>query len=117
MILLSQLIQSLFEAIDAKDLSLLPIIFHKEIVYERPGYDPFSGIERLLKFYNEERVVLEGKHYIENIIADGRYGACWGKFVGRRKDYTEIDEKFADVYIFEEGRIRFRRTHFFRPAI
>jgi len=116
-IFLVELIRNLFEAIDRKDLDFLPKIFHDEVVYERPGYDSFCGIERLLKFYKEERVVLEGKHYLEEIITNEHCGACWGHFAGRRKDYTEIDERFADIYIFERGKIKLRRTHFFRPAV
>lgn len=114
---LIEVIQSLFEAIDRMNLELLSAVFHNEIVYERPGYEPFLGVKSLLKFYKEERVVLEGKHYLEEIITNEHCGACWGRFVGRRKDYTEVDERFADVYIFEGCEIKFRRTHFFKPAI
>lgn len=92
-------------------------IFHPEIVYERPGYGSLCGVARLLQFYQHERVIASGRHSIEQIVIQDDHGACWGRFVGVAKDGTPADERFADVYTFEHGKIIARRSYFFRPAI
>jgi hypothetical protein len=77
----STLVIELFSAVDSSHWEALADIFHSNIVYERPGYNPFVGIDRLLKFYQMERVIASGKHQIEHITIDGSYGACWGDFL------------------------------------
>ncbi len=113
----SALVIELFLAVDSSGWNMLAKIFHHDIVYERPGYEPFVGIDQLLKFYQTQRVIASGKHHIEHIAVEGNYGACWGRFIGVRKDGFPIDELFADVYSFENGKIKTRKTHFFRPAV
>jgi hypothetical protein len=113
----SALVIELFHVVDSCKWESLTDIFHSNIIYERPGYNAFVGIERLLKFYQIERVIASGKHYIEHITIDGSYGACWGRFIGVSKEACQIDELFADVYSFEKGKIKTRKTHFFRPAV
>jgi len=115
--LTGRIIVDLFQAIDASDWEAILNIFHPEIVYERPGYAPFSGSERLLYFYQHERVLASGAHNLERIMYDGNSAACWGRFVGKKKDGSDVDEMFADVYTFEDGKIRTRRSFFFRPAV
>ena len=111
------LINGLFEAVDGSDWSAMERLFHARIVYERPGYEPFDGLERVLRFYQKERILASGKHHLEHIVCEGSAGACWGRFVGFKKDGSAVDELFADVYFFEDGQIRKRRSYFFRPAV
>lgn len=113
----SNIILELFSAIDSSDWISLEKLFHKEIVYERPGYDPFSGLDRVMEFYQKERILASGAHLLEKVVLNGEHGACWGRFIGFKKDGSEVDERFADVYSFKEGRIRTRRSYFFRPAV
>jgi ketosteroid isomerase-like protein len=110
-------ITELFQAIDTSNWEELNRLFHAEVVYERPGYEPFSGVERLLQFYKHERVLASGQHSLECIVTDENHAACWGRFVGLKKDGTPVNERFSDVYTFEDGRIRTRRSYFFRPAV
>ena len=112
-----QIIVNLFGAIDSSDWAALTRIVHPEIVYERPGYEPFKKIERLLQFYQKERVLASGTHRLECIVHDGDHAACWGRFVGKKRDGSDVDELFADCYTFEDGKIRTRRSFFFRPAV
>lgn len=115
--MLAAVITELFQAIDAHDWAALEGIFDPEIQYERPGYPSFVGIERLLHFYREERILAAGSHYIEQIVIDNEYGACWGRFIGVKKDGSPSDELFTDVYSFKDGKIKTRRSYFFRPAV
>src|SRR4051794_12168042 len=112
-----QIIVQLFGAIDSSDWAEVARIVHPEISYERPGYEPFKNIERLLHFYRNERVLASGKHSLEWIVRDGDHAACWGRFVGKKLDGSDVDELFADCYTFEGGKIRTRRSFFFRPAV
>ncbi|MEG4501135.1 nuclear transport factor 2 family protein [Microcoleus sp. F10-C6] len=113
----SKLITNLFVVIDSSDWQALPDIFHPGIIYERPAYQPFVGIERLLVFYRQERIIHSGKHHIENIITEKNCAACWGRFIGLGKDGSKIDVLFADTYSFQIGKIYTRRTHFFTAAV
>jgi ketosteroid isomerase-like protein len=112
-----KLIIELFYAVDRRDWGSLRYIFHPEIIYERPGYEPLAGIDRVLHFYEHERIVVSGTHHTECIIVDGNNGACWGRFVGLKKDNSQADERYADIYLFENGMIKTRKTYFFRSAI
>lgn len=113
----STIISHLFRAIDQRDWAAFRELFDPEVVYERPGYPPLAGMDRLLRFYAEERIIVSGQHYIEQIVIDDQHGACWGRFVGVTKDGSPADELFTDVYTFAEGKIKARRSYFFRPAI
>jgi ketosteroid isomerase-like protein len=113
----NDIIFKLFNAIDSSDWKSLEAIFHQEILYERPGYESFGGSDRVMYFYRNERILCSGKHHLERVVLDGNYGACWGRFIGFKKDGSEVDERFVDVYSFEDGKIRTRRSYFFRPAV
>ena len=110
-------IECLFRTIDDKEWKNLNIIFHQDIIYERPGYQPLIGINCVKNFYENERLVLLGQHQIEQMIVVGNQGACWGQIIGTKKDGSIIDELFADVYHFRDHLIIARRSYFFRPAI
>jgi ketosteroid isomerase-like protein len=112
-----QLIQELFHTIDARDWDSLPRFFSRDVVYERPGYEPLSGHEQLLHFYRNVRVIESGTHSLERLVLDDTCAACWGRFVGHHKNGSAIDERFADVYTFRDGKIATRRSYFFRPAV
>lgn len=111
------LITTMFEVIDLQSWTDLETFFHEDVVYERPGYDPIRGIQNLMHFYKERRVIASGTHELEGITADREYAACWGRFVGTHKDGSPLDERFSDVYTVKNGQIATRRSFFFRPAV
>ena len=111
------LILALFRAIDAGEWGSLAAVVHADVTYERPGYDRVTGIDELLRFYRETRIIKSGTHQIEHIVADDTCGASWGKIVGTTKDGAEVNEAFSDVYEFEDGKIRTRRSYFYRPCV
>jgi branched-chain amino acid aminotransferase len=113
----SELITRLFETVDSRQWEGLKNFFCDEMIYERPGYDPLVGRERVEKFYREERVIASGKHLLDNIIVNESSGACWGRFVGVHKNGAALDERFADCYTFQDGKIKTRKSYFFRPAV
>jgi branched-chain amino acid aminotransferase len=112
-----EFIPRLFEAVDSRRWEDLKQFFSDEIVYERPGYPPLVGRTRVEKFYIEERVIVSGKHLLETVVMNGNSGACWGRFVGQHKNGAALDERFADCYTFQDGKIRTRKSYFFRPAV
>lgn len=112
-----RLILQMFRTIDERDWTAFDRFFHPDVVYERPGYPAFSGIERLGRYYAEERVIAAGEHHLESIVVDGQRAGCFGRFVGTHRDGSPIDERFADAYELEGGKIRVRTSYFFRPAV
>ena len=113
----SAIIRQLFEIVDARCWDDLVLVFHPDVVYERPGYDPLSGFGAVDDFYRNRRVLARGSHIVEGIAVEGDKGAAWGRFVGAKHDDTPVDERWADVYTFDDNKIRTRRSHFFRPAV
>ena len=110
-------IEAMYKAIDDSRWDDLDRYFHDQIVYERPGYPPFKGLKRVLRFYREERIIASGRHETEGIVIDGLQAASWGRFIGRHKNGSELEELYADVYRLEDGQIRTRRSHFFRKGV
>lgn len=110
-------IRNMFRTIDSRDWDGLYVAFGEDMVYERPGYEQLVGYERVKRFYRDERAILSGKHLIEGIVLDDDSGACWGRLIGKHKNGTAVDERFADAYTFEDGKIKTRRSYFFRPAV
>jgi len=113
----SDFVREMFKVIDGRDWASLENFFGKSMTYERPGYAPLVGYDRVLHFYREERVIASGQHLLDEIVMNSDGGACWGRFVGEHKNGSHIDEKFADTYKFEDGKIKLRRSYFFRPAV
>jgi ketosteroid isomerase-like protein len=111
------LIQRMFEAIDRREFDRLSLFYTPDIVYARPGYERICGFEALVDFYKRVRVAGTGVHELANIVSNGDAAACWGHFAGRSHEGVRLDEHFADVYELSEGRISYRKTHFYRAAI
>lgn len=112
-----QIIRDLFRVVDARDWDSMQTFFCQDVTYERPGYDPIIGFENLLHFYEHVRVIASGRHELEQIMIDGQRGSCCGRFLGVNKAGVPLDERFADMYLFENGKIKQRRSYFFRPAV
>lgn len=111
------LIVDLFRAIDSGEWSSLDSFFDRNVVYERPGYAPIVGVDRLLHFYRQERIVQSGRHELDGVVMENGRGACWGRFVGVAKDGSQLNEAFADTYVLADGRIIGRKSFFFKPAM
>src|SRR5262249_42115461 len=63
----SNIIARLFDVVDSRSWRGLGDVFCDDITYERPGYEPLVGFDRVVRFYREERVIASGKHHLENI--------------------------------------------------
>ena len=107
----------MFAAIDAEDWDALSGRLHPDVVYERPGYPEFVGRARVLGFYRHDRLVVSGRHEIDGVIVEGDTAASWGRMRGTLRDGSQADVRFAEVCRFVDGRIRTRRSYFFRTAV
>lgn len=111
------LVARLFSAIDGQKLDDLAAVLHPEVVYERPGYEPLVGRERVLHFYRVERIIAQGRHEVAAVTHSKDHVICYGQFTGVSRDGQALSERFADVYRLEDGLIRHRTTFFYRAAI
>lgn len=112
-----KLITEFFNVVDTTDWEKMSTLVCEDVVYERPGYAPIIGISAFLHFYKYVRIIASGEHQLDYIIIDEDHGSCWGRFNGYDKGHVSLDELFSDVYIFENDKIKWRRSYFFRPAI
>jgi ketosteroid isomerase-like protein len=106
-----------FAAVDANDFDRVLELFDDNVIYERPGYDPIEGKERLKRFFTSERVIANGAHDIQGVLAEGDRVSAWGEFEGTSRTGTQLREGWCDIYEFRDARIFRRRTYFFRPAV
>jgi uncharacterized protein len=112
-----KLVAQLFDVIDGCRWDELRSVLDETCVYSRPGYEPIVGLPEIERFYREVRVIGSGRHLVECVVADLGAAACWGTFQGRSRSGAELEEGFADTYRVRDGRITYRRTYFYRPAI
>ena len=109
-------ITSMFKHIDGKNLAGLQALLAEDVTYERPGHGVFVGRERVLKFYREERAVSSGEHHLEEVIVNGRTGACCGRFSGTLNNGAAVDIRFAEFYEFRKNVITRRTSYFFQGS-
>ncbi|MFP5392108.1 MAG: nuclear transport factor 2 family protein [Gammaproteobacteria bacterium] len=109
----------MFSLIDACEWPQLEQHFHSDIEYRRPGYPPINGIDDLLDFYKNRRIIKSGQHVVETVCeADsGRAVSAMGSFVGTDRQGKDLRVRFCDVYHLEDGKIRRRETFFDAPAV
>lgn len=115
--MLAERVHGMFAAIDSGVIDRLSDFFHKDVVYERPGFPPVQGLDDLIDFYRVRRSIAHGRHALEAVVVEGDRAVAFGLFRGTLRDGTEAEERFADVYHFDSALVRERRTYFFRPAI
>ena len=111
------LIRELFEAIDAREWSRLPLFFDPQIRYERPGYAPITGLIALIDFYANIRIVARGEHQLAGITTQDHWATCWGLFRGVSVRGDPLEERFADIYSVRANRVLTRTTYFYKAAI
>ena len=109
-------LEAMFRAIDAADWETVARYFHPDLIYDRPGFSLIEGRDQTLRFYREIRAI-QGEHRCECFALEPEAGACWGRFVGAKKDGTPVDLQFADCYRFKEGLLWRRKSYFYVPLV
>lgn len=112
-------IADMFEVIDSSDWENLASYFHHEIQYSRPGFFVISGLADLIDFYRNRRIILAGKHSVENLCASDSQKCviASGSFSGFDRGNRPLTVRFCDVYLFQNERIFRRETFFNSPAV
>lgn len=111
-------VRSYYALVDAQDFDALVDLFAPTAVYRRPGYEPLEGRKALADFYGGQRVIVEGRHAITELVAEGTKVAVNGRFHGIVKGGGEVDLRFADFFALDpEGRFAARDTFFFAPMV
>lgn len=113
-----QLVRNYYTLVDAQDFDGLVELFAEEAVYRRPGYEPLVGRTNLAGFYGGERVIVEGRHSVTELVADGNKVAVNGDFAGTLKDGKRAELRFADFFTLNpDGLFASRETFFFAPMV
>jgi len=110
-------LRDLFDTIDRGEFDRFREFFAEDVFYERPAYPPLTGVEDLIRFYRDERIIASGQHMPEHVVANEACGAAWGRYQGVTRTGEPIDVIWADVYSFDDrGLIKSRRGYFFQKA-
>lgn len=115
---LRRAVQGYYDALDAGDTEEVLDFFSGDVLYRRPGYERFVGIEKLREYYEGSRKLAAGRHAVRAILVDGHDVAAHGEWEGDLKDGGRASMGFAAVFAFDaNGRIREHTTYFFTPAV
>ncbi len=115
---LRRAVQGYYDALDAGDTERVLDYFSGDVLYRRPGYDRFVGIERLREYYESARKLARGRHAVRAILVDGHSVAAHGEWEGDLKDGGRTSMGFAAIFAFDgHGRISEHTTYFFTPAV
>jgi ketosteroid isomerase-like protein len=107
-----------YELVDEGDVPGLVALFDEDAVYHRPGYPPLRGKEELTRFYSGQRVIKEGRHTLEALVAADDGVAVHGHFKGVLHSGEAAETRFADFFRFApDGTFSRRDTFFFVPLI
>lgn len=105
-----------YDAVDADRIDDLLDLFADDVVYDRPGQPPIEGKVDLEAFYREDRPLEDGRHAVHDVLVDGSRAAVRGTFSGVQ-DGERVEFGFADVHVFEDGRIAKRYTYTDRDTV
>lgn len=105
--------QQLLTAIDEEDWTTLESLFAPRVRYEVPGREPLCDLEQLLHYYRVERQIVDGRHRVDGIIADGAHAMSWGRFSAKTAGGASLDVRFADLCRFDGRLIDSRTVYFF----
>ena len=107
-------LETMFGAVDRCDWDTVARYFHPDMKYDRPGFPILDGKDEVVRFYRDVRSI-RGQHLFEGFAIEPDTGACWGRFVGHRKDGAPLDLQFADTYLFKDGLLWRRKSYFYVP--
>lgn len=111
-------VQGYYDALDTGDMEAVLEFFGGDVLYMRPGYERFVGIERLREYYHDSRKLGEGRHVVRAILVDGQRAAAHGTWEGQLKDGSRATQGFGAFFTFDaNGRITEHTTYFFTPAV
>lgn len=111
-------VQGYYDALDAGDTDGVLEAFSGDVLYMRPGYDRFVGLEKLREYYESSRKLGEGRHMVRNILVDGQQAAANGMWEGQAKDGSRVTQGFGAFFMFgANNRITEHTTYFFTPAV
>lgn len=115
---LRQAVQGYYDALDNGDMEAVLEFFGGDVLYQRPGYERFIGIDRLREYYNDSRKLGEGRHVVRAILVDGGRAAAHGTWEGQLKDGSRATQGFGAFFTFDtNNRIAEHTTYFFTPAV
>lgn len=102
-----ELIQTLYNAVDAKDADALARLLHPQVSFIFSNSEPVNGIEQV-KAINEQffSMIESMQHTFFGMYQDGDNIICDGKVSYIRLDGTPHDAKFATVLRLDSGLIR-----------
>jgi ketosteroid isomerase-like protein len=107
-----------YALVDQGDVPGLVALFAPDATYHRPGYQPIGGSAALTAFYLDQRVIREGKHTINAVVANSQQVAVQGTFAGVLRDGRSVDLRFSDFFtVGADDRFTRRDTYFFAPLV
>jgi len=109
-------VRAYYDAVDDERIDDLLELFADDVVYDRPGQPPIEGKDELEAFYREQRPLEDGSHTVHDVLVDDGEAAVRGTFSGVQ-DGDDVAFGFADVHVFEDGRIAERYTYTDRDTV
>ena len=110
------LITGMFEIIDGRRWKELGRVMATDCVCRPAGSPPLIGLERIERYYREERAIASGRHQVEGVLSDLGAAACWGSFTGESMDGKSLHAAIAEIFLILDGKIT-QRTTYVQPSV
>ncbi len=113
----SSLVFKLYEVVDSENWNEFHDIFDENVVYKRPGYPRFNGLDELINYYKNDRIISRGKHEIINLVSADNKIVVYGLFKGNSKTGEELELEYSDYFELCENKLNYRKTYFHTPLV
>jgi ketosteroid isomerase-like protein len=108
---LKEIVLNYYQLVDAQKLDELFSLFSDNVVYERSGNQPITGIDEFKRFYRDSRMIRQGEHRIIETTVSGDEVIVRGRFSGVLKDGRKVEFGFSDFFFFSDTKIFKRCTY------
>lgn len=113
-----EVVRRYYALVDAQDYGAMVQLFAVDATYCRPGYARLSGHGDLRRFYESDRIIVDGLHTLTEVIVDADRVAVTGDFVGTVVSGNHVELRFADFFHLQpDGLVNQRETFFFTPLV
>lgn len=98
---ISSIVRSYYDLVDDNAFEELFELFTEDIVYHRPGQEAIRGMDAFREFYEHDRPLEDGEHFVHDIIVEDDKAAVRGTFKGVQAG-TSVEFDFADFHFLNE---------------
>lgn len=107
-----ELVRRYYMLVDVGRTEDLLALFADDVVYERQGTPTIRGKAELRRFYSADRMIVSGRHDLEEVLPGKDWVAVRGTFCGTLKNGEWVELQFTDWHHVVGDKIDHRQSLF-----